>query len=222
MKTLELSTLTLTIVILSILTGPAFGHPQTKDFTKYNCSLTLPDQTWQWSDNTGIPNAIAFAQSSEGFLMILTAMRQGRNVPINGEFVKGFESAAIKPGGRKIQGQTVIYNNVPCYQLIADQGISDMLSYTRVFYGDQNAYSVQFLIPKDIQVDANTLNHLYGAFTFITAPTLEYPDDVSASQAYQFGQMAGEITFWVLIVGIAIVVYRKLRKIRIGKQPNQS
>lgn len=206
-------TLMLTIVFLSLLTLPAFGQSRTKDFIKYNCRLTLPDQTWQWDDNLNIPNAIALAQSSKGFLMIFTAMRQGRNVPINDEFIKGFEGGAIQPGGRKIHGQKLTYNNVPCYQLVADQGISDMHSCTRVFYGDQTAYSVQFLIPKEVEVDAERLNYLYGSFTFITAPTLEYPNDVNASRAYRLGRMAGGITFWVLV----IVICRKLGKIQIGK-----
>ena len=206
------------VASLSVLISSASGQLQIKEFNQYNCRLRLPDEAWQWNDEQDIPQAIAFAQSEDGIIMLLIAMHQGKDALINAEFIKGFEEGAISPENRKIDGHKLTFQGVPCYQLETRLTQSELNGYTRVFFGNKICYSFQFLIPHSVEVNAEKLNYLFDAFAFITTPKLEYADDMENSQAYRMGQLVGKITFWVLIIGVGIIVYRKLRRIRIGKQ----
>ena len=83
------------LAVLAVALATQHAVAETKSFADLGCSVSHPDQSWQWED---VPNVTAAMSSEAGFVLTLAVKPAPAGFSINREFIASFEKGSVVPG----------------------------------------------------------------------------------------------------------------------------
>ena len=170
------------MVLTAILTISVYGQDQAKTFSAYKCQLKLPAASWQWNDQLDQPDLLAFAEAKNGMMLLLSVipLRDGK---FNSDYWVGFEEEFLKStGARKLEAKSLLFQELPAYELTSILSEADVLMYSRIFMAHQVVYSLQLMIPQKMKTSPAVRERLFNSFSFTEKPNQPGQEQVPDKQ----------------------------------------
>lgn len=201
----------LAVLVVAMLSQYAIA--ETKTFPDLGCSISLPDETWQWES---LPNSTAAMSSKAGFVLTLTVKSAPAGFEINDQFPASFEKGAIVHGvTQKRSGTMTKFQGVPCYQLNITRLEDGSTATILAFASHGKFYMLQLLGDKEPVEQNPNVQKILNSFQFTAQP--QQRSESAPTSSDNFSQNMGKITALCVIAIIAILAVK-----RIKRNPNKS
>jgi hypothetical protein len=182
-----------------------------RSFPEAKCSLKLPGEGWAWSERQP-PNAVAMAESQEGFVLVLICLKAPDGVRLDQKFLDGCAESYFQPGTLERRGvQAVTFKGLPCYQ--AEGMLADgRTTATMIFLAHGHMYQLGVIGTKDPVEKTAEFAQAIDGFAFTTPPG-PFPEALSPEfeQSLGVSRLMGQIAFWCLFLGAALAFCKMLR-----------
>ncbi len=207
-----------TVVLATVLLGLSANgfareQPDTREFTADRCKLTLGVGD-DWFDTGQIRGATAGIEGEFGVL-ILAIQKLPKHVPVNQEFIKGFEKGAIKAGlSTKVRGELTQFKGVQCYDLIYRLEQDGSLVYSKTFAANGRMYSLQVMDSPVPLAERQKLDSRFAAFSFIGAPQPHVAKAApeSTGRKPNFSERMGSLAARLLILAVLLAGVQQIFK----------
>lgn len=206
-----------TIALLGTLQAPALPmEERTRNFPAYQCSFTLPGEDWSWVDRP-VPNTLFVAANRRGIVATLSVAPLSRSVPLDQNFVEGFEKTYYVAGKlQKRGGRFSTWQGWRCYQA---EGLfpDGRTTATTIIVAPRLSYQLGVIGgTTPVETDPEFEKVLAG-FHFTQSPSSKIvspspPEptvDETANFSRMMGQVAGLCLFVALVIGVVTWATRK-------------
>lgn len=184
------------LVVMSLV-HCATGQESKKSFKTLKCTLSLPDETFQWIDLQETIKPIAMFGNEAGLKMWLMAEKVGDTATMDEPFIKKFEEKLMGPAnGTKISGSTIEFRGLSCYEFRMKMPQSEVIVTSRAFFANKHMYILHVTSRPG---DEDRARVLFKSFEFIGEPVKHISSDIAILDHF-LSAIAG-------FIGIAFVFY---------------
>ena len=192
------------LAVLAVALVSQHAVAETKSFADLGCSVSLPDESWQWEN---VPNVTAAMSSEAGVVLTLAVKPAPAGFKIDDKFITSFEKGSVVPGAiKKRGGAMTTFKGVPCYQLNTTMLEDGSTATTFAFAAQGNFYLLQLLGGEEPVELAPDLQKILNSFQFTNQNPS--PSQTEASSSTDFSQIMGMLV-GLCVIGIIVVLLVK-------------
>lgn len=180
---------------------------RTRTFPSYKCRYTLPGPGWSWSKDPTDAKSLCAAVNDRGVVVSVGVMQLPRPMPLNQEFINGYENGFYTVGVGKLNrrgGRYTSFLGLPAYQSEATHA-DGRTTAARITLANGYGYILVVIGGKEPVEQHPDFEKMMAGFAFTEPPVVVVATETAADKMYQV--VGGGI--FLLLIAFLLLRFRR-------------